>query len=261
VEDIEGARHVAVVSALLARTFFKNEDPIGQTIKFNVLDQLPQSPRDTYFEIVGVSADAKNQGLQDPPLPEAFVPYAITGFFNRGLLIRTGSDPNLIVSGVRRTIFDVDPNVALAPPTGSLDDFLKQISYSGPEFGLTTLGAFAGIGLILVVVGVFSVMAYVVSLRTQEIGIRMALGAQPGNILRMLLTSGLVLVGGGTAFGLLASAGLTRLLRSQIWGVSATDPLTLFAVASIILSVGLLACSLPARAATRVDPLVVLRYE
>jgi putative ABC transport system permease protein len=261
VEDIEGARHVAVVSALLARTFFKNEDPIGQTIKFNVLDQLPQSPRDTYFEIIGVSTDAKNQGLQDPPLPEAFVPYAITGFFNRGLLIRTASNPNLIVSGVRRTIFDVDPNVALAPPTGSLDDFLKQISYSGPEFGLTTLGAFAGIGLVLVVVGVFSVMAYVVSLRTQEIGIRMALGAQPGNIVRMLLISGLVLVGGGTASGLLASAGLTRLLSSQIWGVSATDPLTLIAVAGLILLVGLLACSLPARTATRVDPLVVLRYE
>jgi len=261
VEDIEGARHVAVVSTLLARTFFKNEDPIGQTIKFNVLDQLPQSPRDTYFEIIGVSTDAKNQGLQDPPLPEAFVPYAITGFFNRGLLIRTASNPNLIVSGVRRTIFDVDPNVALAPPTGSLDDFLKQISYSGPEFGLTTLGAFAGIGLVLVVVGVFSVMAYVVSLRTQEIGIRMALGAQPGNIVRMLLISGLVLVGGGTASGLLASAGLTRLLSSQIWGVSASDPLTLIAVAGLILLVGLLACSLPARTATRVDPLVVLRYE
>ena len=104
-------------------------------------------------------------------------------------------------------------------------------------------------------------MAYVVSLRTQEIGIRMALGAQPGNIVRMLLSSGLVLVGGGTASGLLASAGLTRLLSSQIWGVSATDPLTLIAVAGLILLVGLLACSLPARTATRVDPLVVLRYE
>lgn len=82
--DIEGSRHVAVVSELLARMFFKNENPIGQTIKFNVLDQLPQSPRDAYFEIIGISSDAKNQGLQDPPLPEAFVPYAITGFFNRG---------------------------------------------------------------------------------------------------------------------------------------------------------------------------------
>jgi putative ABC transport system permease protein len=260
-DDVEGARHVAVVSELLARTFFKDEDPIGRTIKFNVLDQLPQSPHDAYFEIIGVSSDAKNQGLQDPPLPEAFVPYAITGFFNRGLLIRTAIDPNRFVSSVRRTIFAVDANVALAPPTGSLEEFLKQNSYAGPEFGLTTLGAFAAVGLVLVVIGVFSVMAYAVSLRTQEIGIRMALGAQRGDIVSMLLRSGLLLVGAGTAIGLMASAALTRLIANQIWGVSPTDPSTLFAVASLVVIVGLLACALPARTATRVDPLIVLRYE
>jgi len=261
VADVEGARRVAVVSELLAHSFFKDEDPIGQTIKFNVLDQLPQSPRDAYFEIIGVSADAKNQGLQDPPLPEAFVPYTITGFFNRGLLIRTSGDPNLITTGLRRTIFDVDSSVALAPPTGSMDDFLRQNSYAGPEFGLKTLGAFAGIGLVLVVVGVFSVMAYAVSLRTQEIGIRMALGAQQGDIVGMLLKNGLALVGAGTAAGLLASAALTRLLSSQIWGVSPTDPITLSVVVGVVLLVGLLACGVPARSATRVNPLLILRYE
>ena len=167
-----------------------------------------------------MSADAKNQGLQDPPLPEAFVPYAITGMFNRGLLIRTAMNPNLLVSSVRRAIFAVDGSVALAPPTGSLEDFLKQNSYAGPEFGLTTLGAFAGVGLLLVVIGVFSVMAYAVSLRTQEIGIRMALGAQPANIVSMLLGSGLTLVGAGTLLGLVASAALTRLLASQIGRVA-----------------------------------------
>ncbi len=259
--DIEGSRHVAVVSELLARKFFEHEDPIGQTIKFNVLDRLPESPHDAYFEIIGVSADAKNQGLQDPPLPEAFVPYAITGSFNRGLLIRTAINPNLFVSSVRRAIFAVDANVALAPPTGSLEDFLKQNSYAGPEFGLTTLGAFAGIGLVLVLIGVFSVMAYSVSLRTQEIGIRMALGAQPRDIVVMLLKSGLLLVGAGTLLGLIASASLTRLIASQIWGVSPTAPWTLLAVAAVVVLVGLAACAIPARTATRVDPLIVLRYE
>ena len=258
--DVDGARRVAVVNHLLAQTFFKNDDPIGRSIKFDLFDRFPDTPHNAYFEIIGVVADAKNQGLQDPPLPEAFVPFNITGMFNRGLLIRTASSPASYLSSVRREIFAIDSGVALTN-TGPLEDFLRQISYAGPEFGLTTLGAFAGIGLVLVIVGVFSVMAYSVSLQTHEIGVRMALGAQQKDVLRMVLKNGLTLVVLGSVIGVLASAALARVMASQIWGVSPTDPATLITVVVVVLAVGLAACVFPARAATRVDPLIALRYD
>jgi putative ABC transport system permease protein len=139
---------------------------------------------------------------------------------------------------------------------GALQEF-----YRGPQFELVMLAAFAAIGLALVVIGIFSVMAYTVSLQTHEIGIRMALGAQQNNIFQMILTKGARLLGAGILLGLFASYGLTRFLASQIWGVSATDPWTFGAVAALLVAVGLGACFLPARRATRVDPLIALRYE
>jgi putative ABC transport system permease protein len=258
--DIDGGRRVAVINQLLAQTFLKDDDPIGRSIKFDVFDRFPDTPHNAYFEIIGVVADAKNQGLQEPPLPEAFVPFNITGMFNRGLLIRTASSPASYLSSVRREIFAIDTGVALTN-TGPLEDFLRQISYAGPEFGLTTLGAFAGIGLVLVIVGVFSVMAYSVSLQTHEIGVRMALGAQHKDVLRMVLKNGLTLIVLGSVTGVVASAALARVMASQIWGVSPTDPTTLIIVVVVVLAVGLAACVFPARAATRVDPVIALRYD
>jgi putative ABC transport system permease protein len=259
--DIDGARRVAVVNELLARSFFSSEDPIGRRVKFDFFDRFPDTPHDAYFEIVGVVADARNQGLQDPAIPEAFLPFNVTGLFNRGVLIRTAMAPASLVSSVRREIFAIDRGVALAPPTGALEDSLRDISYSGPEFGMTTFGAFAGIGLVLVIVGVFSVMAYAVSLQTHEIGVRMALGAQRSDILRMVLRNGLTLVAIGSVIGVAASAALARVMASQIWGVSPTDPATLGVVVLTVLVVGLVACVFPARSATRVDPLIALRYD
>ncbi len=259
-DDVDSARLVAVVNQTLARKFFKDEDPIGQTIKFNTFDSVPDAPHDAYFEIIGITADAKNQGLHDPPMPEAFVPYTITGGFFRGIMVKTAVDPLSLLPSVRREIWAVDSGVPLTF-TGTLEGYLKEFSYAAPQFGLVTLGIFAGIGLVLVVIGVFSVMAYSVSLETHDIGIRMALGAQQDNILRMVLKKGLRLIAAGIVVGLLASFGLTRLIASQIWGVSPTDPLTFAAVVAAIVLVGLAACLLPARRATQVDPLVALRYE
>jgi putative ABC transport system permease protein len=144
---------------------------------------------------------------------------------------------------------------------GPYTDVFYGLTYSTHELGLTTFTGVAGIALVLVVIGVFSVMAYTVSLRTREIGVRMALGAQQGEILRMVLRKGFVLLAAGACIGLLASYGLTRFLTSQIWGVSATDPWTFGAVVALVVGVGLAACYLPARRATEVDPLVALRYE
>jgi len=258
--DVASARHVVVISQLLARNYFQQEDPIGKTIKFDLLDRVADAPHNAYFEIVGIVGDAKNQGVRDSPMPEAFAPYAITGAFNRGILVRTTADPLLMLASVRREIWAVDSNVALTM-TGSLEDHLKRFSYAGPKFSLIVFSVFAGIGLVLVMIGVFSVMAYTVSLQTHEIGVRTALGAQQSDILRMVLKKGLGLIGTGIVIGVLASLGLTRFMASQVWGVSVLDRFTFAAVVIVVAVVGLAACIFPARRAAQGDPLTALRYE
>jgi putative ABC transport system permease protein len=153
----------------------------------------------------------------------------------------------------------IEPNAWIST-SGTLEGSLRAF-YRGPQFELVTLSSFAGIGLLLVMIGISSVMVYTVSLRTHEIGIRMALGAQQNNILKMVISTGLSLIAGGVAIGLLVSYAVTRLLASEISGVSVTDPWTFGAVASLVAAVGLAACYLPARRAMRVDPVVALRYE
>ena len=258
--DVVSARHVIVVNQTLVRSFFGNEDPIGKSIKFNLLDTVPESPKDAYFEIIGVVSDVKNRGLQEAPQPEAFMPYSVSGAFQRGVLVRTAVEPMSMLLNVRREIWSVDRGVALTL-TGTLEGYLEQFSYSQPRFGLILFGVFAGIGLALVAIGIFSVMAYSVSLQTHEIGIRMALGAQQGAVLRMVLRKGLLIIALGIMIGEAASLGLTRLVQSQIWGVSSRDPLTFAAVLAVLVIVGIAACLIPGRRATQVDPIVALRYE
>lgn len=193
-------------------------------------------------------------------MPEAFLPYSITGAFERGVLVRTSVEPLSMLMSVRREIWSIDRGVALTF-TGSLEDYLRRFSYSGPRFGLIVFGAFASMGLMLVAIGIFSVMAYTVNLQTREIGIRMALGAQRGLVLAMVLRRSLLLISTGIIAGEAVSLGLTRLVQSQIWGVSAHDPVTFGAVLALLVTVGIAASLVPARRATRVDPLVALRYE
>jgi putative ABC transport system permease protein len=165
-----------------------------------------------------------------------------------------------MLNTVRREIWAVDRNVALTL-TGTLKDFLKSFSYSQPRFSLILLGVFAGVGLVLVAIGVYSVIAYTVSRQTHEIGIRMALGAGHADVIRMVLKMGLRLIGLGVIAGVGLSFGVTRLIASQIWGVSPHDPVTLCGVVAVVTIAGLAACYFPARRATRVDPMVALRYE
>jgi putative ABC transport system permease protein len=258
--DVESARHVAVVNQTLAHKFFGKEDPLGRSIKFNFLDTVPDAPHDAYFEIIGIVSDAKNRGLQEPAMAEAFLPYTITGMFERGVLVRTSVEPLSMLKSVREAIWSVDRGVALTL-TGTLEDYLRRFSYAQPRFGLILFGAFAGMGLMLVAIGIFSVMAYMVTLQTREIGIRMALGAQRDTVLMMVLRRGLLLIAIGIIAGELVSLGLTRLVQSQIWGVSAHDPLTFGAVLAVLIAVGMTASFLPARRAMQVDPLVALRHE
>ena len=258
--DVDSARRVTVINQTFANAYFRNENPIGKRIKFQTFEMYADWPRDAYFEIVGIIADAKNHGLQDPPRPEVYFPHTLTGTGPRRIMVRTPGNSDRVLASLRREMEALDPDVAVSQ-VGSIEDLLKQSYFAEPRFILTVLGTFAGIGLLLVIVGVFSLMTYAVSLQTQEIGIRMALGAQQNDVLRMVLKKGLVLIIGGMLAGIVMSLAMTRLVASQIWGISATDPWTFSAVVAIILAVGLAACFLPARRAMQVDPMVALRAE
>jgi putative ABC transport system permease protein len=161
---------------------------------------------------------------------------------------------------VRTEIWAVDRNVALTL-TGSLNDYLKQFTYAGPRFALILLGVFAGVGLVLVAIGVFSVMSYTVARQTHENGIRSALGASRSQVLRMVIGMGLRLIAVGVVLGMLASPGVTRLIAAQLWGVSPYDPMTFFGVVAVVALAGLAASYFPARRAMRLDPGIALRYE
>jgi putative ABC transport system permease protein len=258
--EVNDARKMAVVNQTLAKKFFGEDDPIGQRIKLSQLQDVPQPVKDPYFEIIGIVADVKNQGIQDPPMPEVFIPYTVTGFFERGVLVRTAQEPLALLNSVRKEIWSVDANVALTF-TGTLEGFLQQQSYAAPEFGLTLIGIFASIGLVLAAIGVYGVMAYSVSRQTHEIGIRMALGAQRSNVLSLIIFRGLGLIALGGIVGLAAALVLTRLISSQLFGVSASDPATFASVLAILAMVGLAACYIPAYRASQVDPLTALRHE
>jgi putative ABC transport system permease protein len=259
--EVNDARKVAVVNQTLVTKYFPQEDPIGQRIKLNMLENFPESPvPDPVFEIVGVVADAKNSGIRDPVRPELFIPYTVTGAFERGILVRAAGDATALLPALRREIWAVDRGVALTL-VGTLTDYLSQFSYAEPRFSLVLLAVFAGVGLVLVAIGVYSTIAYTVSRQTQEIGVRIALGASPGAVMRMVIGMGSRMLAVGVVVGVLASLAATRILESQLWGVSKYDPVTLAGVVVVLAVAGLSACYFPARRATRVDPIVALRCE
>ncbi|MGC1905530.1 MAG: ABC transporter permease, partial [Candidatus Acidiferrum sp.] len=258
--DLDTARHVVIVNQSFARDRFGQEDPIGHRVRFSDYETLPDWPHEPYFEIIGVVGDGKNSGLQNPPRPEIYLPASLTGAAGGGIMVRSDGNPRAVLKQIRAEISGIDPEVAISE-AGTIADLLQQNYFARPRFLFITLCTFATISLLLVAAGVFSVISYTVVMRTHEIGIRMALGAHGPQILALVLNKGTRLILCGIVVGLSASVFLTRFLASQIWGVSTTDPLTFAAIACIALFVGILACLIPARRASRLDPLVALRYE
>ena len=258
--EVDSKRKVAVVNQTFVKKFMGNDNPLGQRVHITGLENYPDKVNDPWFEVIGVVVDAKNNGLQDPTGPELWVPYTVTGSGGRGILVRTTQDPMSMLKTVQQEIWATDHGVALTL-TGSLEGFISSFSYAGPRFGFLLMSIFGGIGLILVTVGVYSVLAYTAARRTREIGIRMALGAEGSDVLKLVVSMGLRLVGLGVAIGLLASFLLASTIKSMLWGVSAHDPVTMGGVAAMLLLTGVVACWIPARRAARVDPLVALRYE
>jgi putative ABC transport system permease protein len=258
--EVNDARQVAVINETFRRRYFEKEDPIGRKIQLDQLKDFPDAVKDPSFEVVGVVADARNRGLTEPIDPEIWVPFTVTGSAMRGILVRTVNDPKALLKTVTREIWATDPSVAMAEPN-TLDYFIDVFTFAQPRFGLWIVGMFAGMGLILAAIGVYSVMAYNAARRTHEFGLRIALGAAARDVLRMVLREGFRLLVLGMVMGLLASLALSRLITSQLWGVSSYDPLTIAGVAALLLVIGLTACWVPARRATHVDPMTALRYE
>jgi len=258
--EVNGARKLAVVNQTFAKKFLGNENPIGRQVRIARLTEFEDAVKEPMFEIIGLVADAKNQGLQDPPMPEIWIPYTVTGSSFRGILVRTAGEPMAMMNAVQHEIWATDANVALTF-TGTLESFISQFSYAGPRFGFFLMMIFGAVGLVLVTIGVYSVLAYTTARRTQEIGIRMALGAKSSDVQGMVIRMGLRLVGIGVVLGLIVSLAIGRVIATQLWGVSAYDPWTLVSVPVVLLITGMVACWLPARRAARVDPLVALRYE
>jgi putative ABC transport system permease protein len=252
--DTAGKTTVAVINETLARQLWPGEDPLGKRLKQGwPEDQTP------WREVVGVVADVKLNGVdRDSPL-QAYLPLAQESTNFLGLVVRTSGNPLNLATTVEQTLHTLDQDLPVFE-VRSIDQLMSS-AISQQRLVLVLLLGFASLALLLAGVGIYGVIAYSVSQRTHEIGIRIALGAQTSNVLRMVIEQGMKLALAGVAIGLAAALALTRLMKSLLFGVSATDPLTFAGVALLLVAVALLACWIPARRATKVDPMVALRYE
>jgi putative ABC transport system permease protein len=253
--DTPQAPAVLVVSDAFARRFFPGEDPLGRRILFDGTDGK-HPPR----EIVGVVGDVRRGGLDVEAEPEVYVSYLQSPERRLNLVLGTETpDAASLTQAARAAVREFDPN-QLIWRTQTMDELLGK-SLAPRRFNMMLLAIFAGVALVLAGVGLYGVMSYTVTWRTHEIGIRMALGAQRGDVLRLVVSQGLALTLVGVALGLACALALSRVLTSLLFGISATDPLTYAGVALLLVAVALVACLVPARRATKVDPMVALRYE
>jgi putative ABC transport system permease protein len=253
--DAGEAPKVAVVDEILAKTFFPHGDAIGQQIT----GPGPKGPNTENYQIVGIVGAAKDKSLLSEPVARIYYPSLETPYFYMSLMVRTAGDPLGLVASIQRQVRELDHNLPVYK-IATMEQLLAD-SLARRRISMLLLAALAGVALLLSAIGIYGVVAYSVGQRTSEIGIRMALGAEGGDVLRMVLRQAMRPVMTGIAIGLLLSAAITRLLSSLLYQVASTDPLTFAAVPSILMLIAIAAALIPARRATRVPPTAALRYE
>jgi len=246
---------VVIVNKALADKIFPGENPIGKHIKPGLAITGEAKMR----EIVGVVGDVKHRGLGRPDDPEAYLPQDQMGIGFMSGVVRTSAPAASLVSAIREQVASLDKDIPVYD-VKSMDDYVAA-SVAQPRLDSTLLGIFAGLALVLAIVGIYGVMSFSVEQRTNEIGIRMTLGAQRRDVLRLVLRQGLAIAAIGVTLGILGALGTSGLLKSLLFGVRPSDPLTLASVAILLVGCVVVACYIPARRATRVDPMVALRYE
>jgi putative ABC transport system permease protein len=250
--DDKGKTRVVIINEALARRYFSGQNPLGKVLKFG-------PDPDDQCEIAGIVADTRDVTLRAAPRPQIYLSLFQNPDSSVHLFLRTSADPIALAMDMRKAVWSIDKDLPVSHVQSMTEVIAKSVAE--PRFRTWLLGIFAAVGLTLTLVGIYGVVSCMAGQRTREIGIRVALGAQRGNVLRLVLGQGVRLTLIGGIAGVLGSLALTRLLRSQLFDIKPTDPVTLFGVALLVLLVALAACYVPARRATHVDPLVALRQE
>ena len=258
--DETGKRAVVVINRTMATKYFGGRSPIGQRLLLTALKTAPEPNANPWFEIVGVISDIDNDGTRSAVVPEAYLPYSVEGFGGYALVLKSTVKPEAMVSALTSAVLSMDRTV-VPQYTWSMDYALDLSQYARPRFFMILLAVFAGIGLLLVSVGVYSVISYSVSQQRREIGIRMALGATAGAIRLHVLGSTMRFVSIGAGTGIVLTSLLSRILANQIWGVAWYDPMTMAGVLMLLTLVGILAACVPSVRASRVAPGECLRSE
>jgi putative ABC transport system permease protein len=248
--DAMKAPETAIINQEMARRYWPDENPIGQRLA------VGDNP---WRVVVGLVGDVKQSGLDIETRPEMFWPYYQEPVSFATFVVRTGSDPEAMTSAVRAAMQEIDKDLPVYN-IKTVNDVISE-SVAPRRLNMLLLGIFAGLALVLAAVGIYGVISYSVSQRTREIGIRMALGASHTSVLRLVVGEGMILAVIGVTIGVVASFFLTRLMSTLLFGVSTTDPITFVAISLLLTGVSIVASLVPARRATRVDPMVALRYE
>jgi predicted permease len=258
-EEVYSRQAFALVSQAFARRYFGARDPLGGIVRISDFKNAPFSASADSFQIVGVVKDTLDWGVGGELTPELYIPFTFTGRAER-VAVLTHGDPSSVVTDIRAQISSLDPTQPVSGVT-TMEAALAENLMSEPRFNLALFATFAGLGLLLAVVGVYGLMSHLVSMRTHEIGVRIALGAGFRHVAGTIMQDGARLLLAGAFLGLLGSVATTRLIREQIWRVSPFDPLSFIVVVLILLAAGLLACFWPALRAARLHPMTALRHE